>query len=139
MPEPSAFDYAIVRLVPRVEREEFINVGVILFCRTLRFLDARIELDTKRLAVLSPKLDMVMVQAHLDLIPRICAGGADAGPLGQLGQAERFRWLVTPRSTTIQVSPVHCGLCDDPQAALDDLFKKMVRWHPSHTAYSQKV
>lgn len=127
MPEPSAFDYAIVRVVPRVEREEFINVGVILFCRTLRFLDARIELDTKRLAVLSPKLDMVMVQAHLDLIPRICAGGADAGPLGQLGQAERFRWLVTPRSTTVQVSPVHCGLCDDPQAALDDLFKKMVR------------
>lgn len=80
-----------------------------------------------RLAVLSPKLDVTMLQAHLDLIPRICAGGADAGPLGQLSQAERFHWLVAPRSTIIQVSPVHCGLCDDPQAALDNLFAKMVR------------
>jgi len=126
MPALSSFDYAIVRVVPYVEREEFINVGVILFCRTLRFLDARIELDTKRLAAFSPQADVAMVQTHLDLIPCICAGGADAGPLGQLSQAERFHWLVSPRSTSIQVSPVHCGLCVDPQVALDSLFEKMV-------------
>jgi hypothetical protein len=126
MPAPSPFDYAIVRVVPNVEREEFMNVGVILFCRTRRFLDARIKLDTERLAALFPRLDMALVQAHLDLIPHICAGGAGAGPLGQLGQAERFHWLVSPRSTTIQVSPVHCGLCVDPQAALDNLFKRLV-------------
>ncbi len=127
MPVPSSFDYAIVRVVPHVEREEFINVGVILFCRTLRFLGARIELDAERLAVLSPHVDMATVQAYLDLIPRICAGGLQAGPLGQLSRAERFHWLVSPRSTTVQVSPVHSGLCTDPQAALDDLLEKMVR------------
>ena len=126
MPAPNSFDYAIVRVVPHVEREEFINVGVILFCRTLRFLGARIELDAERLAVLSTHIDVATVQAYLDLIPRICAGGPQAGPLGQLGRAERFHWLVSPRSTTIQVSPVHSGLCTDPQAALDDLFEKMV-------------
>jgi hypothetical protein len=126
MPASSPFDYALVRIVPNVEREEFVNVGVILFCRTLRFLDARIKLDMERLAALSPQLDVRMVQAQLDLILRICAGGWDAGPLGELGQAERFHWLVSPRSTTIQVSPVHCGLCADPQAALDNLFEKLV-------------
>lgn len=126
MPALSPFDYAIVRVVPSVEREEFMNVGIILFCRTRRFLDARIKLDTQRLAALSPMLDVTMIQAHLDLIPRICAGGADAGPLGQLSQAERFHWLVSPRSTSIQVSPVHCGLCLHPQAALNNLFEKLV-------------
>jgi hypothetical protein len=126
MPAPSPFDYAIVRVVPNVEREEFVNVGVILFCRTRRFLDARIKLDMERLVALSSKLDVRMVQAQLDLILRICTGGRDAGPLGKLGQAERFHWLVSPRSTTIQVSPVHCGLCVDPQAALDNLFEKLV-------------
>ncbi len=127
MPAPSSFDYAIVRVVPHVEREEFINVGVILFCRTLRFLGARIELDAERLAVLSTHIDVATVQAYLDLIPRICVGGRQAGPIGQLSRAERFHWLVSPRSTTVQVSPVHSGLCTDPQAALDDLFEKMVR------------
>jgi hypothetical protein len=126
MPAPSSFDYAIVRVVPHVEREEFINVGVILFCRTLRFLGSRIELDAERLAVLA-HVDVATLQAYLDLIPRICAGGPQAGPLGQLSRAERFHWLVSPRSTTVQVSPVHSGLCTDPQAALDDLFAKMVR------------
>jgi hypothetical protein len=126
MPASSPFDYAIVRVVPNVEREEFVNVGVILFCRTRRFLDTRIKLDVERLAALSPNLDVRMVQAQLDLILRICAGGSDAGPLGELGQAERFHWLVSPRSTSIQVSPVHCGLCVDPRAALDNLFEKLV-------------
>lgn len=125
---PSSYDYAILRVVPQVEREEFINVGVVLFCRTLRFLDARVELDAKRLAALAPELDLETVQAQLDLVPRICTGGPGAGPMGQLEQADRFHWLVAPRSTTIQVSPVHCGLCSDPQAALDDLFETLVRF-----------
>jgi len=127
MPAPSSFDYAIVRVVPHVEREEFVNVGVILFCRTLRFLGTRIELDAERLAALSTHVDIATLEAYLDLIPCICAGGPQAGPLGHLSRAERFHWLVSPRSTTVQVSPVHSGLCTDPQAALDDLFEKMVR------------
>lgn len=126
MPAQSSFDYALVRLVPRVEREEFINVGVILFCRTKRFLDARLALDQARLATLAPDLDSTKFQEHLDLIPRLCAGGPEAGPIGCLGQAERFHWLVSPRSTVIQVSPVHCGLCTDPQAVLEYLFKRLV-------------
>lgn len=126
MPAQSSFDYAVVRLVPRVEREEFINVGVILFCRTQRFLKARLALDRKRLVALAPGLDRTKVQTHLDLILRICAGGVEGGPIGQQSQAERFHWLVSPRSTIVQVSPVHCGLCTDPQAALDDLFERLV-------------
>jgi hypothetical protein len=125
MPTPSSFDYAIVRVVPHVEREEFINVGVILFCRTRRFLGAKIELDRERLAVLAPDLELDKVQAHLDLIPIICAGGD--GPIGKLSQAERFHWLITPRSTSIQVSPVHCGLCIDPNETLERLVETMVR------------
>jgi hypothetical protein len=127
MPDQSSFDYAIVRIVPQVEREEFINAGVILRCRERRFLAARVELDCVRLRALSPGLDLEMVQAELDLIPLVCAGGPAASPLGELNQAERFRWLTAPRSTTVQVSPVHCGLCVDPQTALDDLFEKMVK------------
>ncbi len=126
MPEQSAFDYAVVRVVPEVEREEFVNVGVILFCRTRHFLQARLHFDRKRLAALDPTLDLEMVREHLELIPRICAGGQDAGALGALSQSERFHWLVAPRSTVIQVSPVHSGLSDDPQAALEDLFERLV-------------
>jgi hypothetical protein len=127
MPDRSSFDYAVVRVVPQVEREEFINAGVILRCRERRYLAARITLDRARLRALAPNLDLEMAQAELDLIPLVCAGGPAAGPLGELSQAERFRWLTSPRSTTVQVSPVHCGRCDDPQAALDDLFEKMVK------------
>ena len=125
MPMLSSFDYAIVRLAPNVEREEFINVGVILFCRTRRFLGARIELNRERLAALAPNFDVAKAQEHLDLILRICEGGDD--PIGQLSQAERFHWLTTPRSTTIQISPVHSGLCNDPALALDHLLETMVR------------
>jgi hypothetical protein len=124
VPKPSSFDYAIVRVVPAVEREEFINVGVILFCRTLRFLGAKIELDTPRLLALAPTADVAQIQAHLDLIPQICQG---ASSIGQLSQAERFHWLVAPRSTIIQVSPVHSGLCHDPAAVLEHLLATMVR------------
>ncbi|RME99977.1 MAG: DUF3037 domain-containing protein [Chloroflexi bacterium] len=126
MPASSSFDYAIVRVVPHVEREEFINVGVILFCRTRRFLDACIEVDPARLRALAPRLNPAQVSAHLSLIPQICAGTPNH-PIGRLSQAERFHWLVTPRSTSVQVSPVHCGICTDPAAALNQLMDEMVR------------
>ncbi len=122
----NTFEYAVVRVVPRVERGEFINAGVILFCRTRRFLEARVHLDPARLAVLAPGLDVAAVCAHLDLIPRVCAGDQDAGPIARLSQAERFHWLVAPQSTIVQPSPVHSGLCDDPAAALEHLLKTMV-------------
>lgn len=126
MPERDSFDYAIVRVVPRVDRDEFINVGVIIFCRAKRFLDARIQVDSARLAAFAPHIDLAMLETQLDVIPRVCAGGKAAGSLGELSQAERFRWLISPRSTTIQVSPAHCGLCDDPKTQLDRLFEEMV-------------
>jgi hypothetical protein len=121
-----SFDYALLRLVPHVEREEFVNVGVILFCRTLRFLGCRVQLDEARLAALAPAFGVAAVRAQLDLTPLLCAGGPAAGSIGALDQAERFRWLTSPRSTVLQVSPVHCGLCDDPKAALEDLFQRLV-------------
>jgi hypothetical protein len=120
-----SFDYAVVRIVPRVEREEFLNAGVILYCRERRYLGARIKLDPLRLAALAPDLDMGMLQAQLDLIPRICAGGPDIEPLDEMNQVERFRWLTSPRSTVVQVSPVHAGLCADPEGALEDLVSKV--------------
>jgi len=123
MPTLSPYDYAIVRVVPFVERGEYINVGVILFCRTRRFLEARMMLDEHRLAALAPQLDLAEVQAQLDLILDICGG---AGSIGQLSLAERFHWLTTPRSTIIQVSPVHAGLCHDPARVLEHLLKTMV-------------
>lgn len=130
MPAPDPFDYALVRVVPRVERGEFMNAGVILFCRTRRFLDARIALDRQRLRALAPDLDPDDIQRHLDVIPCICAGGSDAGPIGQLPISERFHWLVAPRSTIIQTSPVHSGLCTDAAATLDHLLQVMVCFPP---------
>jgi len=116
------YEYAYVRIVPRVEREEFLNAGVILFCRTKRFLAARLVFDPQRLAGFAPQLDPQTTWANLELIPRICAG---EGPIGQLGQAEAFHWLVHPHSTIIQTSPVRTGLCIDPQAALEKLVKRL--------------
>lgn len=126
MSAQNSFDYAVIRVVPSVEREEFINVGVILFCGSRRCLMARLALDSQRLLALAPEFNLEELQAHLDLIPKICAGGPEAGAYNQMSQAERFHWLVSPRSTTVQVSPVHCGLCTDPQVALDDLFERLV-------------
>jgi len=126
MPASSLYDYALVRLVPCVEREEFINVGVILFCRTRRFLGALVHLDELRALALDPGLDLQAVQPHLDAIPMICAGGKEAGYVGQLSQSERFHWLVSPRSTIIQTSPVHSGVSDDPASTLQHLFKTVV-------------
>ncbi|WP_257456809.1 DUF3037 domain-containing protein [Archangium lipolyticum] len=127
MPAHSSFDYAIVRVVPRVEREEFINAGVILYCLTRRFLDARVELDERRLLALAPDIDVELIRGHLEAIPRLCAGGKAAGPIGQLPQKERFHWLVAPRSTMLQTGPVHSGLCQEPAKALEHLMQRMVR------------
>lgn len=127
MPTASSFDYAVVRVVPYVERGECINAGVILFCRTLRFLAARVALDQQRLRALAPTVDPAPIEQHLALIPRVCAGGTHAGPIGQLTQPERFHWLVAPRSTIIQTAPVHSGLCTDAAATLEHLFKRLVQ------------
>ena len=127
MPTRSSFDYAVVRVVPRVERGEFVNAGVILHSRTLGFLGARIALDRARLAALDPSVDFDEVERALALIPLICSGDPRSGPIGRLPQPERFHWLVSPRSTITQTSPVHSGLCDDPEAALEHLLDKMVK------------
>jgi hypothetical protein len=126
------YDYAVFRVVPRVEREEFVNVGVIVSCPARDFLEARIELDERRLRALESGLDVESIRAHLATIPSICAGGEQAGPIGQLSQRERFHWLVAPRSTTIQVSAVHTGWCKDPTEVLEHLVDTMVR--PSRAA-----
>jgi hypothetical protein len=122
-----SYDYAIVRVVPRVDREEFINAGVVLSCPEHDFLDARIELDERRLLTLDPSVDLESVRANLASIPAICAGGPAAGPIGQLSQRERFHWLVAPRSTMIQMSPVHSGRCREPAQILEHLVQTMVR------------
>ncbi len=126
MHAPNSYDYALIRLVPSVERGECLNIGVILFCRTLEFLGARIYLNQARLLALSPDLDLAAVQQQLDTIVRICEGGPEAGPLGKMSKSERFHWLVSPRSTIIQISSTHEGVCDDPEAALEHLLKTMV-------------
>jgi len=122
-----SFDYAIIRVVPRVERGEFLNSGVILFCSTRAYLQARVELDPERLKALDPAVDPGLVTSHLEVIPRVCEGGAEAGPIGRLSQRERFHWLVAPRSTMIQTSPVHSGVHEDLDAALGQLMDKLVR------------
>ena len=126
MPDKFRYDYAVVRVVPKVDREEFINAGVILSCPDLSFLEARIKLDESRLFALDADVDLDTVRKHLAAIPTICRGGDDAGSIGQLPQRRRFEWLVAPRSTVIQTSPVHTGRCDDPAAAIEHLFATMV-------------
>lgn len=127
MQDHFTYDYAVIRIVPRVEREEFVNVGVILSCPAKHFLDARIELDERRVMALDRTLDLESIRAHLATIPVICAGGESAGPIGRLSQRERFHWLVAPRSTIIQTSPVHTGCCRNPDEALEHLLDTMVR------------
>jgi hypothetical protein len=120
------YAYAVIRVVPRVERDERFNAGVVLFCRPKRFLGARVHLDPDRLAALAPGLDPEPVRRLLERIPLVCAGGKGAGPIGQLPQTERFHWLVAPSSTVVQPGPVHAGLTDDPRAALERLFAELV-------------
>jgi hypothetical protein len=131
VPAPTAedstpFAYAILRVVPSVERGERLNVGVILFCRQRRFLAARIGLDAERLAALAPAVEIADVEAHLEALARVAEGVEDAGPVAALPQSERFGWLVAPSSTVVQPSEVHTGLCRDPAQTLDALFARLV-------------
>lgn len=125
-PPRNVFQYAIVRVVPSVERGEGLNAGIVLLCRPKRFLGARVALDDDRLAALAPDLDPATVRSHLEAIERVAAGDPTAGPIAGMGLAERFHWLVAPASTIIQPSAVHTGLCDDPAAELDHLVATLV-------------
>ena len=125
-----AFDYAVVRVVPRVEREEFLNAGVIVHCPTLEYLGARIELDHARVRMLSPGLEadhLEQIERYLRGIVEICEGVAEAGPIGRLPISQRFHWLVAPRSHVVQTGPVHAGLCLIPANELERLMRKVVR------------
>ena len=126
MQELSTYDYAIIRVVPRVERQEFVNAGVIVSCMKQKFLEAKVKLNERRLLALYPDVNLEEIRDHLATIPKICKGGKEAGPIGQLSQRERFHWLVAPRSTIIQTSPAHVGKCSDPEIALNRLIKDMV-------------
>ncbi|MGA0612857.1 DUF3037 domain-containing protein [Caldimonas sp. KR1-144] len=127
MPDRCTYDYAVVRVVPRVERGEFVNAGVIVACTARGFLQARIELDEQRLLALDPSADLEPIRQALAAIPAICAGGAAAGPIGKLSLRERFDWLVAPRSSSIQTSPVHVGRCDELGSAMEQLLERLVR------------
>jgi hypothetical protein len=122
-----AYDYSVVRVVPDVARGECLNAGVVLFAKTQRALVSRIELDEARLRALAPDADVEFIRSHLRSIERICAGGDAAGPHAHLSASERFHWLTAPRSTVVQLSPVHSGICDDPEAEADRLFARLVR------------
>jgi hypothetical protein len=122
-----SYDYAVIRVVPRVERQEFVNAGVILWCQEQDFIAARIELDEARVHMLDASVDIEAVRRHLASFAIICAGGADSGPIGKLPKRERFDWLVAPRSTIIQTSAVHTGRCADLDAILEHLLDTMVR------------
>ena len=129
MPERLAFEYAVIRIVPRVERAEFLNAGVVLVCRSKRFLGARVEFDRARLDCFAPHLaeDFVnAIETQLLLIPRIAAADPDAGPIAGLDFRERFHWLTAPSSTVLQASPAHTGFCSDPAEQLDKLFAELV-------------
>lgn len=126
MPALVSFDYATIRIAPRVDREEFINAGVIVFCLSRRFLEAKVLFNEGRVRALWPHADLSSIVEHLEALPRVSAGDPDGGPIAQLPLRERFHWLVAPRSTIIQVSPVHAGLCESPSAALLDLFRRLV-------------
>lgn len=131
MSEHRAFDYVIVQVVPRVDRDERLNVGVILFSPAAAYLGCRLELNEARLRAFAPDLDVAAVSSHLDAIRAVCAGDAAAGPIARLSASERFHWLSAPRSTVVQPSAAHAGLCDEPAAALDRVFRLAV---PSPTA-----
>lgn len=125
--EPSsAFSYAIVRVVPNIERGEFVNAGVVLFARQHRFLSAKVALDKDKLARIAPNFDPQIAEDALLAFARVADGADGAGPVAALDQSERFGWLVAPSSTVIQTSPTHTGICDDPRRALDELFDDLV-------------
>jgi Protein of unknown function (DUF3037) len=133
VPDPCTYDYAIVRVVPRVERGEFVNVGAIVSSDAEGYLEARFAVDDARLQVIDPGIDLPSVHAALAAMTAVCAGGASAGAIGLMPLRERFHWLVAPRSTMIQTSAVHTGRCDDLAGALDRLLERMVRVAPGAT------
>jgi hypothetical protein len=122
----NSFDYAVIRVVPAVEREEFFNAGVILFCLERQFLGARVYLDRTKLRAFAPELDAEEVERRLAAIVATCAGDPDAGMIATLDSRARFHWLIAPRSTILQISPAHSGICEEPQSALDRLFQEQV-------------
>ncbi|RAU83148.1 DUF3037 domain-containing protein [Pontibacter arcticus] len=126
MQEKHLFEYAVIRVVPRVEREEFMNVGVILYCAGKGFLQTRCTLNEARVQAFSPELDMDELQERLQAFDRICKGRSEGGTIGQLPIASRFRWLTATRSTIVQTSPVHPGLCEDPEEKINQLFQQLV-------------
>ena len=126
MQERHLFEYAVIRVVPRVEREEFINVGVILYCSKQKFLETLYHINEEKLRAISPQTDTEEIQEYLQSFKKICQGGLTGGPIGQLPLAERFRWLTAVRSTVVQSSPVHPGLCVDAQQTLETLFSQLV-------------
>lgn len=126
MPEHSSYDYAVIRVVPHVERDEFLNVGVILFCRTRSFLGIQTHVDDARLLAFAPDLDLALVRRQLEMFTLTCTGQAAEDRIGRLSPPERFHWLVSPRSTLIQTSPVHCGLTSDPEITLSHLLQRLV-------------
>jgi hypothetical protein len=127
MPEKHLFEYAVIRFVPRVEREEFLNVGVILFCPSQGFLQTRYALDEQRLLAFYNETDIAELTERLRAFERICAGRSEGGPIGKLPIAARFRWLIAARSTVVQTSPVHPGLCADAHETLIKLFAQLVQ------------
>ena len=126
MPANNSFDYAVLRVVPSAERGEFINVGVVMHCPALTYLGCRVHFDEDRVRTLWPDQDLPVIRQHVEAFARICQAEPKAGPIAQLSRRERFHWMVAPRSTVIQVSPVHTGLCDDPRATLEELFRRLV-------------
>jgi hypothetical protein len=130
VPTNASFDYAVLRVVPRVERQEFVNIGVIVFCLEHRFLEAKVEVDEPRLRALWPALDIDLVRRHAESVVKVCAGDATAGPIASLSQRERFHWLISPRSTVMQTSPVHTGVCAQCEGIVDRLFRQLVSSEP---------
>lgn len=126
MQQKHLFEYAVIRVVPKVEREEFLNIGVIVYCAKLKFLQAKYLLNEERLNVFSKDLDLVEVKEHVCAFERICRADTDAGPIGKLDMAQRFRWLTAARSTVLQTSKVHPGFCDDATETLNKLFEQLV-------------
>jgi len=125
VPAPISFDYAVVRVVPRPDLEEFINAGVIVFSAERKYLEACVQVNEVRLRALWPDIDVDLVRQHLEAIPRVTAGDPSAGPIAGLSQSQRFHWLVAPRSTIIQISPVHSGVCEQPDRVLENLARRL--------------
>lgn len=132
MQDKHLFEYAVIRIVPMVEREEFLNAGVMLYCKDLRFLGVRWQMDKSRLQSFAPALDIAATETYLQAIEQVCLGGKSGGPIGQLPVAERFRWLTATRSTVVQTSKVHPGFCiSSPAETLDKLFRQLVAAPPA--------